>query len=229
MEKYDFSGWATRNNLKCSDGRVIIKDAFKDCDGLTVPLVWNHRHNEPFNILGHALLENREEGVYSYCTFNDTDSGRQAKLLVEHGDISALSIYANQLRQQGSNVVHGSIREVSLVLAGANPGAFIDSVMQHSDDADGEAIIYTGEELAMFHSEEVKEPEKTEESKETMENESDSISHAEEDAEETENFSTEETVADVFNSFTDKQKEVVYAMIGEALKEDTENTTAETT
>lgn len=229
MEKYDFSGWATRNNLKCSDGRVIIKDAFKDCDGLTVPLVWNHRHNEPFNILGHALLENREEGVYSYCTFNDTDSGRQAKLLVEHGDISALSIYANQLRQQGSNVVHGSIREVSLVLAGANPGAFIDSVMQHSDDADGEAIIYTGEELAMFHSEEVKEPEKTEESKETMENKSDSISHAEEDAEETENFSTEETVADVFNSFTDKQKEVVYAMIGEALKEDTENTTAETT
>lgn len=229
MEKYDFSGWATRNNLKCSDGRVIIKDAFKDCDGLTVPLVWNHRHNEPFNILGHALLENREEGVYSYCTFNDTDSGRQAKLLVEHGDISALSIYANQLRQRGSNVVHGSIREVSLVLAGANPGAFIDSVMQHSDDADGEAIIYTGEELAMFHSEEVKEPEKTEESKETMENESDSISHAEEDAEETENFSTEETVADVFNSFTDKQKEVVYAMIGEALKEDTENTTAETT
>ena len=229
MEKYDFSGWATRNNLKCSDGRVIIKDAFKDCDGLTVPLVWNHRHNEPFNILGHALLENREEGVYSYCTFNDTDSGRQAKLLVEHGDISALSIYANQLRQQGSNVVHGSIREVSLVLAGANPGAFIDSVMQHSDDADGEAIIYTGEELAMFHSEEVKEPEKTEESKETMENESDSISHAEEDAEETENSSTEETVADVFNSFTDKQKEVVYAMIGEALKEDTENTTAETT
>ena len=229
MEKYDFSGWATRNNLKCSDGRVIIKDAFKDCDGLTVPLVWNHRHNEPFNILGHALLENREEGVYSYCTFNDTDSGRQAKLLVEHGDISALSIYANQLRQQGSNVVHGSIREVSLVLAGANPGAFIDSVMQHSDDADGEAIIYTGEELAMFHSEEAKEPEKTEENKETMENESDSISHAEEDAEETENSSTEETVADVFNSFTDKQKEVVYAMIGEALKEDTKNTTAETT
>lgn len=228
MEKYDFSGWATRNNLKCSDGRVIIKDAFKDCDGLTVPLVWNHRHNEPFNILGHALLENREEGVYSYCTFNDTDSGRQAKLLVEHGDISALSIYANQLRQQGSNVVHGSIREVSLVLAGANPGAFIDSVMQHSDDADGEAIIYTGEELAMFHSEEAEEPEKTEESKETTENESNSISHAEEDTEETENSSTEETVADVFNSFTDKQKEVVYAMIGEALKEDTENTTAET-
>ena len=120
MKKFDFSGWATRNNLKCSDGRTILKDAFKENDGQTVPLVWNHRHNEPYNVLGHALLENRDDGVYAYCTLNDTESGKNAKLLVEHGDVSALSIYANQLKQQGANVLHGAIREVSLVLAGAN-------------------------------------------------------------------------------------------------------------
>ena len=128
MKKFDFSGWATRNNLKCSDGRTILKDAFKDNDGQTVPLVWNHQHNGPFNVLGHALLENRADGVYAYCTFNDTEQGRNAKLLVEHGDVSALSIFANQLRERASNVLHGAIREVSLVLAGANPGAFIDTV-----------------------------------------------------------------------------------------------------
>ena len=141
MKKFDFSGWATRNNLKCSDGRTIMKDAFKDNDGQTVPLVWNHQHNEPFNVLGHALLENRADGVYAYCTFNDTEQGRNAKLLVEHGDVSALSIFANQLRERASNVLHGAIREVSLVLAGANPGAFIDTIaLSHGDDADGEAI-----------------------------------------------------------------------------------------
>ena len=131
MESYDFSGWATRNDLECSDGRIIRRDAFKHNDGDKVPLVWNHRHNEPEEVLGHALLENRPEGVYAYCTFNDTESGKNAKLLVQHGDITQLSIYANKLKQQGKNAIHGAIREVSLVLAGANPGAFIDSVLVH--------------------------------------------------------------------------------------------------
>ena len=157
MKKFDFSGWATRNNLKCSDGRTILKDAFKENDGQTVPLVWNHRHNEPYNVLGHALLENRDDGVYAYCTLNDTESGKNAKLLVEHGDVSALSIYANQLKQQGANVLHGAIREVSLVLAGANPGAFIDSVLAHGEESEEEGIIYTGEPLSLSHSDEKKE------------------------------------------------------------------------
>ena len=217
MEKFDFSGWATRNNLKCSDGRVIMKDAFKDNNGQKVPLVWNHQHNEPFNILGHALLENRDEGVYAYCTLNNTDSGRQAKMLIEHGDVSALSIYANQLRQQGPNVIHGAIREVSLVLAGANPGAFIDSIIKHGEASDEEAIIYTGEDIALYHSDE---------------NESASMSHAddaktEEKGDEkksmaenqTKKTDDEETVADVFNTLTEKQKTVVYAMIGQALED----------
>ncbi len=191
-ETYDFSGWATRNNLRCSDGRVIMRDAFRDNDGMVVPLVWNHQHNEPDNVLGHALLENREQGVYAYCKFNDTESGRNAKMLVEHGDVSALSIYANKLKQQGANVLHGAIREVSLVLAGANPGAFIDTVMAHSDDEDDEAaIIYSGEELEFAHAD-----------KPSKKKEDDS----------------EETVGDVFNTLTDKQKAVVYAMIGEALQ-----------
>ena len=217
MEKFDFSGWATRNNLKCSDGRVIMKDAFKDNNGQKVPLVWNHQHNEPFNILGHALLENREEGVYAYCTLNNTDSGRQAKLLVEHGDVSALSIYANQLRQQGPNVIHGAIREVSLVLAGANPGAFIDSIIKHGEESDEEAIIYTGENIALSHSDEndsasmshaddAKTEEKGDEKKAVAENE-------------TKKTDDEETVADVFNTLTEKQKTVVYAMIGQALED----------
>ena len=154
MERFDFSGWATRNDLKCSDGRTIRKDAFKDNNGQKVPLVWNHQHNDPDNVLGHALLENRDEGVYAYCTFNDTESGQNAKLLVQHGDVSALSIYANQLKQQGGNVLHGAIREVSLVLAGANPGAFIDSIMSHGEDSDEEAIIYTGENISLQHADE---------------------------------------------------------------------------
>ena len=147
--EYDFSGWATRNNIRCSDGRTILKDAFKHNDGQIVPLVWNHDHNDPLNVLGHALLENRDEGVYAYCTFNDTDAGRNAKALVEHGDVTALSIYANQLKQQGSNVLHGAIREVSLVLAGANPGAFIDSIIRHGEESDEEAIKKTGEEVGV--------------------------------------------------------------------------------
>ena len=136
MENFDFSGWATRNDLKCSDGRTIRKDAFKHNDGQKVPLVWNHQHNEAYNVLGHALLENRTEGVYAYCTFNDSESGRNAKELVEHGDITALSIYANHLKQDGGNVLHGDIREVSLVLAGANPGALIENVITHGDTSE---------------------------------------------------------------------------------------------
>jgi HK97 family phage prohead protease len=196
MSKFDFSGWATRNNLKCSDGRTIMKDAFKHNDGKTVPLVWNHQHNDPLNVLGHALLENREEGVYAYCKFNETESGKNAKLLVEHGDVSALSIYANQLKQNGSHVIHGAIREVSLVLAGANPGAFIDAVIRHGETSDEEAIIYTGKNISLYHSDEKKEDKPVDEKK-----------------------NTEETVADVFETLTEKQKTVVYAMIGQALEE----------
>ncbi len=144
--KPDFSGWATRNNRKCSDGRTIMKDAFKDNDGQSVPLVWNHQHDDPLNVLGHALLENRDEGVYAYCYFNETDKAKAAKEQVRHGDITGLSIYANQLKQKGGNVLHGAIREVSLVLAGANPGAYIDSVLVHGEEID-EAVIYSGEEI----------------------------------------------------------------------------------
>ena len=151
MEKFDFSGWATRNNLRCSDGRTIMRDAFKDNDGQTVPLVWNHQHNEPTNVLGHALLENREDGVYAYCTFNESPYAQHAKELVKHGDICALSIHANRLKQNGGDVLHGMITEVSLVMAGANPGAFIDTVMAHGDESEDEAIIYTGEELELSH------------------------------------------------------------------------------
>ena len=154
---YDFCGWATRNNIQCSDGRIIRKDAFKSNDGQKVPLVWNHQHNDPTNILGHAMLENREEGVYAYCTFNNTDAAKDAKSLVEHGDISSLSIYANKLKQNGPNVMHGQIREVSLVLAGANPEAFIENVISHGEDSDDEAIMYFGEDIELEHSDSTKE------------------------------------------------------------------------
>lgn len=187
--KYDFSGWATKNNLRCSDGRTILKDAFKHNDGQTVPLVWNHQHNDPLNVLGHALLENREEGVYAYCKFNDTPAGTNAKMLVQHGDVSALSIYANQLKQQQGNVLHGQIREVSLVLAGANPGAFIDSVIKHGDDSECEAVIYTGEELEHSDKE---------------------VEGVKED---------QKTIKDVVDSMTEEQKNVMYALIGQAIDE----------
>lgn len=236
MEKFDFSGWATKANLKCSDGRVILKDAFKDNDGKTVPLVWNHQHNEAFNVLGHALLENRDEGIYAYCKFNETESGKNAKLLVEHGDVSALSIYANQLKQQGSNVLHGAIREVSLVLAGANPGAFIDSVIKHDDESNEEAIIYTGENLSLNHSsdDEVTEEEidnGVEEVEEVEKKEEEVIQHASEDnqteenresSDETEDDEKKETVADVYDSLSDKQKEVVHYMLGQLIDGDDE-------
>jgi len=198
LEKYDFSGWATRNNLKCSDGRTILQDAFKHNDGQTVPMVWNHQHDGPMNVLGHALLENRKEGVYAYCVFNETEAGKNAKLLVKHGDVSALSIYANQLRQKGDNVVHGAIRELSLVLSGANPGAFIDSVMIHGEESDEEAVIYTSEKVELFHADPPKEEPKKE-------------------APKTDPPEDDETVADVFNTLSEKQKTVVYAMIGQAL------------
>ena len=192
--KYDFSGWATKNNLKCSDGRTILRDAFKHNDGQTVPLVWNHQHNDPLNVLGHALLENRESGVYAYCKFNDTEAGKNAKMLVEHGDVTALSIYANQLKQKGGNVEHGVIREVSLVLAGANPGAFIDSILRHGESSDEEGVIYTGEQIELAHAEE-----KKEEEKEVADNK-------------------EKTVQDVVDSMTEEQRNVMYALIGQALE-----------
>lgn len=192
--KYDFSGWATKNNLKCSDGRTILRDAFKHNDGQTVPLVWNHQHNDPLNVLGHALLENRETGVYAYCKFNETEAGKNAKMLVEHGDVTALSIYANQLRQKGGNVEHGVIREVSLVLAGANPGAFIDSILRHGEASDEEGVIYTGENIELAHAEE-----KKEEEKEVADNK-------------------ERTVQDVVDSMTEEQRNVMYALIGQALE-----------
>lgn len=210
MEKYDFSGWATRNNLKCSDGRTILKDAFKENDGQKVPLVWNHQHNDPLNVLGHALLKNRDEGVYAYCVFNETESGQNAKLLVEHGDVSALSIFANQLKQQGANVLHGAIREVSLVLAGANPGAFIDSVIRHGEASDEEAIIYTGENISLYHADE--ETDKQKDSNQKPEG-SDS--------------KDEETVKEVFDTLSEKQKTAVYAIITQALEEQSEESKAD--
>lgn len=205
MAEFDFSGWATKANLKCSDGRTILKDAFKDNDGQTVPLCWGHNHNDPNRVLGHALLENRDEGVYAYCKFNDTEAGKTAKLLVQHGDVNALSIYANQLKQQLSTVLHGNIREVSLVLAGANPGAFIDTVIAHGDDADEEAVIFTGEEIVLYHSDD------EQKGNNDMAEDSKKITNESED---------DETVADVFNTMSDKQKKAVYAIVGAALEAD---------
>lgn len=208
---YDFSGWATRNNIECSDGRTIMKDAFKDNDGQKVPLVWNHRHDDPNEVLGHALLENRNEGVYAYCKFNDTESGQTAKSLVVNGDVDKLSIYANKLKSNMGQVVHGCIREVSLVLAGANPGAYIDSVVVHADGAEDEeeGTIYTDEQISVNveHSEE-----KSEEKEEIKMNDNSEIKHAEAETE-------EKTVQEVFDTLTDEQKEVVYAIIGEAVEE----------
>lgn len=212
---YDFSGWATKNGLKCSDGRTIMQDAFKDNDGQRVPLVWNHQHNEASNVLGHADLENRPEGVYAYCSFNDSEAGQNAKLLVKHGDIKALSIYANQLKQRGSEVFHGAIREVSLVLAGANPGASIDNIcIAHSDgyfeDLEDEAVIYTGLSLELSHSEDAElehaEKEEPEKEKEPM-------------AEDAKKEGSDKTVKEVFETLNDEQKTVVYAMIGQALED----------
>lgn len=201
MEKPDFGGWATRANLRCSDGRVILRDAFKDNDKGIVPLVWNHQNNDPDNVLGHALLENREDGVYAYGFFNDNPKSQRAKNLVKHGDICSLSIFANQLKQDGSAVRHGRIIEVSLVTAGANPGAFIDDIMAHSGDSEAEgAIMFSGEEGLDLSTE---------------------LSHA--DMEETnmpENKTMDdETIADVIKTMNDKQRKVLNYMVGEALSQ----------
>lgn len=201
---FDFSGWATKCNIRCSDGRIIMPNAFKHCDGAQVPLVWNHNYNSPDNVLGKAVLEHRDDGVIAHCTFNDSDKAKHAKLLIEHGDITALSIAANRLKQQGSAVMHGDIREVSLVLAGANPGASIQSVMlKHGDEyveADDEAIIYNDDDDFEFEHSDGSEPKKKEEKEPVQDDDDDN-----------------ETVEDVFNTFTEKQKKVVYALLGEAL------------
>ena len=229
----DFSGWATRANMKCSDGRTIMKDAFIDSDGKQVPLVWNHQHNEPFNVLGHALLKNMDEGVYAFCKFNDSESGKMGKEMVRNGDVNQLSIYANQLKQQGGNVIHGAIREVSLVLAGANPGAYIDSVMCHSEESGEEGIIFTGEDIVLAHSDDSnlddettlehagyntkadskKEPDTKKEDKSDMAEPMETKKE-----EKKEEPKKEKTVQDVFDTFTEEQKTVVYALIGQALE-----------
>ena len=240
MEQYHFSGWATRNDLLCADGRTIRKDAFKHSDGQVVPLVWNHNHNDPDNILGRALLENRDEGVYAYCTFNESESGQAAKEAVRHGDVKALSIFANKLKQSGNDVLHGMIREVSIVMAGANPGAFIDSVMVHGEDTEEGLIAgyyenimihhYTEEEQPLQHSNiKEKEDEKPvanekEEKKVDAEVKEEAKTETKEEAktetkEEAKTETKEKTVKDVFDTLTEEQKTVVYALIGQALED----------
>ena len=201
---YDFSGWATRNDILCTDGRTIRKDAFKDCDGKKVPLVWNHQHNDPENVLGSALLHNEDEGVRCYCSFNNTRKAQSAKMMVEHGDVDSLSIYANRLKQNGGDVLHGDIKEVSLVLAGANSGAYIDEVIRHGEIFEDEAIVYPGEQIELYHAADIDaaKPEPKAEKKEPEEKDDDG-----------------ETVGDVFNTLTEKQKNVVYALIAQALSE----------
>lgn len=270
-KKFDCSGWATRANMLCSDGRTIRKNAFEDCDGKTVPVVWNHEHDNPNAVLGHALLENRDDGVYAFITFNKTDAGQNAKLLVQHKDVDRLSIYANKLKQMGGDVIHGIIREVSLVLAGANPGAVIDTVMAHGEDSEEEGIIYSGEFIEnvepLFHAdkEEKGDPEMAEETKKQEadnggktiadvynamtdeqkkavqamigmaiedtkkdggkaasddEKKTEEVKHSDDSSDETKgNEKKEKTVADVFATFTDEQKKVVYALIGQALED----------
>ena len=224
MAKYDFSGWATRANMKCSDGRIIADDAFKDDDGRVVPLIWNHRHNDPSEVLGHALLENRGDGVYAYCSFNDTKGGRLGKELVRHGDIASLSICANKLQQIGSLVKHGKIREVSLVLAGANPGASIEDVAIHSDDVEDDSVaIYTGEPIELYHGEEMEDgTEVISEEKEEKE-ETKVLKHVDESKEtttkSTDDTKDDKTVGDVIDSMTEEQKKVLYALVGAAVSD----------
>ena len=207
MVKCDFSGWATRNDLLCGDGRVIKKDAFKDNDGKTVSLVWNHEHNDPNAVLGHAILENRDEGVYAYGFFNDSENGQLAKKLVSHGDVSSLSIWANKLKQNGREVLHGEIRELSLVLAGANPGAYIDVVMAHNDEGEDVSELYANyNENIMIHA--ASEDEKSDPNKEEKPVE-----------EEKKQPDTGKTVSEVFDTLTEEQKTVVYAIIGKALED----------
>lgn len=232
-QKFDFSGWATKNDIKCSDGRTIRRDAFKDQDGLVVPLVWNHMHNEPDNVLGHALLQNRPEGVYAYGKFNDTESGQNAKLLVNHGDIVSLSIYANHLKQNGGDVIHGSIREVSLVLAGANPGAQIDNIITHGEsDEDSAVIAFIGRDFSDSFEHTLEFEEDVEETKELKESEElehkeekdtdikDGETEAKEEKEGVEEMAEEKekTLKDVLDSLTDEQKRAVVILM-EAAKD----------
>lgn len=240
---YDFSGWATRNNIQCSDGRTILKDAFKQNDGQKVPLVWNHQHDDVNEVLGHALLENRAEGVYAYCKFNNTESGQTAKALVANGDVDKLSIYANKLKTHMNNVMHGCIREVSLVLAGANPGAYIDSVVVHGEGADveEEGVIYTDEPLVLSHSDggakggdtgaEGGNEDGAENNTDTNQNGNQNSDSEDKEPENNEKESEEEekdmdkennedqTVEEVFNGMSDVQKEAVYAIVGQAVAE----------
>ena len=227
-ERYDFSGWATRNNLRCSDGRVILNGAFKSNDGQKVPLVWNHQHESPYNVLGHALLENREDGVYAYCALNDTEAGQAAKLLIKHGDLDSLSIYANQLKQNGGNVLHGEIREVSLVLSGANPGAKImDVAMSHGEDGETEeAIIFTGEKFALIddlESDKLVHADNEEQKEEKEEKES----VAEESKKEEKTFGEE--LERVLKSLSEDDRDIIYAAIGLALEEEPKESNKETT
>lgn len=214
VENYDFSGWATKNDIRCTDGRTIRQNAFKDNDGQIVPLVWGHVHDDPTNVLGHALLVNKPEGVRAYGKFNDTEKAQHAKSAVVNGDVTHLSIYANKLKQNGGDVLHGDIKEVSLVLAGANIGAFIDvPVIEHAEDGEPfEAVIYSGEEIELYHSEETEEPEEELEHSEPEEKEEENMAENEEKKE-----TKEKTVKDVIDTMNDEQKEVLYYMIGEAL------------
>lgn len=219
MVKCDFGGWATKYKTRCTDGRTINQDAFKHCDGLTVPMVWNHQHDSVYNVLGHAVLEHRDEGVYAYCTFNESDSGQQAKFLVKHGDVDRLSIYANQLQEVGDkrnrDVIHGTIREVSLVLASANPGAYIENVMIHSDSAEEEYIIKE-DEAVICSGEYIDDEEPIQHAEEsTSKKEEPAVAEEKKQDEQ----SGDKTVEEIFNSMTEEQKTVVYAMIGQALED----------
>lgn len=212
--KYDFSGYATKNDLRCTDGRVIKRDAFAHCDGKKVPLVWAHEHDTPGLVLGHAILENRTNGVYAYGLFNGTENGQDAKMLVEHGDITELSIYANHLKQNGSDVIHGDIKELSLVLAGANPEAYIDTVMSHGDSEELEGYIYLAEPVCLQHEDKPDEEKpdddsKKEEPKNTKQSEK--------------TVPEELDVQEVLNSMTEEQRTVTYAMIGAALEQQEED------
>jgi HK97 family phage prohead protease len=213
--KCDFQGWASKNDLKCADGRIIRRGAFSVNDGQKVPLVWNHQHNSPSDILGHAILENRDEGVYAYCSFNDTPAGTDAKLAVKHGDVTALSIWANRLQQMGSDVIHGVIREVSLVLAGANPGAFIESVLAHGEpmeDGDDEGLFYTEEGIYLEHAMEDSKKEDKEMGEESKKENEKSTE---------ESPKSNESIGDIFNTLSDKQKQAVAVIIGQAVADAT--------
>lgn len=228
-EQFDFCGWATKNDLQCSDGRIIRKDAFKHNDGETVPLVWNHDHTDPYRVIGHAKLQNRPEGVYAYGKFNDTDLGKTAKVYVEHGDITHMSIYANQLQQQGPNVLHGAIREVSLVLAGANPGAYIESVIKHGEESEDEAIIFTGEDISLSHAEDETPEEDAELEHADTKKEDSKMAEEAKKPDDEKKSEGEKTVGEVFDTLTDEQKDAVYAVIGQAIEDSKNNKEGDTT